>query len=66
MEKFEEYIDYFTKKERVGLAFLRSGVMFLLPPCEISQKYFTCDRPHMVGVFGDAKAAAAQSARFSG
>lgn len=66
--QFQEYIDYFTSKQRVGLCFLRNGVMFLLPPGETSQKYFSCEqRPcHMVGVFGDAQAAAAQSARFSG
>lgn len=65
-EQFKEYIDYFEKKERAGLAFLRNGMMFLLPPCEISAMYFKHDRPHMVGIFGDAQAAAAQSARFSG
>lgn len=57
---FKEYIEYFTQKERIGLCFLRNGVMFLLPPGEISKKFFNCDRPyHMVGVFGDAQAAAA-------
>ena len=51
--QFQEYIDYFEKKERVGLAFLEQGMMFLLPPSNLSRKYFTSDRPHMIGVFGD-------------
>jgi len=33
--------------------------MFLLPPCELTRKYFTSERPHMVGIFGDQQAAAA-------
>ncbi len=59
-KQFKEYIDYFAQKQRVGLCFLRNGVMFLLPPGEMSKKFFECERPcHMVGVFGDAQAAAA-------
>jgi len=58
-EGFREYIDYFDKKQRVGLAFLDKGIMFLLPPCELTRKYFTSERPHMVGIFGDQQAAAA-------
>ena len=53
-EQFREYINYFERKHRVGLAFLDKGIMFLLPPSEISRKYFSSERPHMVGVFGDA------------
>ena len=58
-EGFREYIDYFDKKQRVGLAFLDKGIMFLLPPCELTRKYFTSERPHMAGIFGDQQAAAA-------
>jgi hypothetical protein len=61
-DQFQAYIDYFTEKKRVGLAFLRNGVMYLIPPGPIAAKFYACeerDRPHMVGVFGDAKAAAA-------
>ena len=61
-ELFEEYIMYFKQKGRVGLVYLEKGIMFLMPPCDRSSKYFTSDRLHMVGVFGDQKAAAAQSA----
>jgi len=54
---FEEYITYFQQKERAGLAFLRNGVMFLLPPCQVSRKFFECEgTPHLVGVFGDSQA----------
>lgn len=63
--QFQEYIDYFNKKSRVGLAFLDKGIMFLLPPSELSRQYFTADRPHMLGIFGDQQAAAAQSAQFN-
>ena len=58
-EGFREYIDYFEKKQRVGLAFLDKGIMFLLPPSALSREYFTSERPHMVGIFGDQQAAAA-------
>lgn len=67
-KQFQEYIDYFTEKNRAGLCFLRNGVMFLLPPGETSGKYFKNESGRsyfMVGVFGDAQAAAAQQARFS-
>lgn len=52
-QQFQEYIDYFNSKQRVGVAFLDKGIMFLLPPSELSRRYFTSDRPHMVGIFGD-------------
>ena len=64
VEQFQEYIDYFENKQRVGLAYLDKGIMFLLPPCALSRQYFMSDRPHMVGIFGDQQAAAAQSAQF--
>ena len=48
------------------MAFLEQGMMFLLPPSDLSRKFFTSDRPHMIGVFGDQKAAAAQSSRLNG
>ena len=60
--QFQEYIDYFEKKQRVGLALIDKGIMFLIPPCELSRKYFTSDRPHMLGIFGDEHAAATLSA----
>jgi hypothetical protein len=64
-------MDYFSEKERAGLCFLRNGVMFLLPPGPTASRYFKNegDKPKeyfMVGVFGDATAAAAQQARFTG
>jgi len=62
---FNDYISYFQQKERAGLAFLRNGVMFLLPPCQVSQRYFQSDKPHMIGIFGDSQASQAQQARFS-
>ena len=64
-EIFQEYIHYFKQKGRVGLVYLEKGIMFLMPPCEKSSKYFTSERLHMVGVFGDQKAAASQSAQSS-
>ena len=48
--------------------------MFLLPPGDTASRYFKSegkndkgkDYIYMVGVFGDAQAAAAQQARFTG
>ena len=40
------------------MVFLKYGLMFLVPPGELSRKYFTSDRNHMLGVFVDQKAAA--------
>jgi hypothetical protein len=62
---FKDYINYFQQKERAGLAFLRNGVMFLLPPSSVSEQFFKSDKPHMVGIFGDIQASLAQQARFS-
>jgi len=67
-------MDYFADKQRAGLCFLRNGVMFLLPPGDTASRYFKSegkndkgkDYIYMVGVFGDAQAAAAQQARFTG
>jgi hypothetical protein len=40
--------------------------MYLVPPSDVSRKFFTDERRHMVGVFVDQQSAALQSARFSG
>lgn len=69
-KQFREYIEYFREKQRVGLCFLRNGVMFLIPPGETASRYFSGeegqgDRFFMVGVFGDQQASAAQQARFA-
>ena len=64
-EVFEEYIQYFKQKGRVGLVYLEKGVMYLMPPSERTERYFKSDRLHMIGIFGDQKAAAAQQAQSS-
>jgi hypothetical protein len=42
------------------MVYLRNGLMFLVPPCEMSRKYFDSKRNYMLGVFVDQKAAAEQ------
>ena len=39
------------------MAYVRNGLMFLLPPSDASRKYFSTERGHMVGVFVDKQAA---------
>jgi len=37
---FLEYIGYFSGKERMGMVYLKNGLMFVVPPSEASKKYF--------------------------
>ncbi|TNV87135.1 hypothetical protein FGO68_gene1188 [Halteria grandinella] len=68
---FNDYIQYFLEKERMGMVYLKNGLMFLVPPCPASLKYFNEDqgsREHanyMVGVFIDQQSAQQQAAKFS-
>ena len=67
-EQFKAYIDHFNDKHRVGLVFLRNGVMLLIPPGPESEQFYSCeknDRMHMIGLFGNAKAASEQQTRIS-
>jgi len=46
--------------------YLRNGLMYLVPPSDLSKKFFQDERHHMLGVFVDQKSAALQQARFGG
>ena len=37
---FQEYIGYFSGKERMGMVYLKNGLMFVVPPSDASKKYF--------------------------
>jgi hypothetical protein len=56
---FNDYIQYFQEKDRMGMVFLKNGLMFLVPPGPASHRYFNeaqGSREHsnyMVGVFVD-------------
>ena len=39
-KSFNEYVDYFNEKERMGMVYLKNGLMFVVPPSLASQKYF--------------------------
>jgi len=56
-------VSHFNDKVKVGLAFLRQGVMILVPPGAEAGQFYKCeqkDRMHMVGVFANAQAASEQ------
>ena len=31
-KSFNEYVDYFNEKERMGMVYLKNGLMFVVPP----------------------------------
>lgn len=42
-KNFNDYIQYFQEKDRMGMVYLKSGLMFLVPPSPASLKYFNED-----------------------
>jgi hypothetical protein len=68
---FNEYVDYFNEKERMGMVYLKSGLMFVVPPSQASKKFFNEEhganlitKPYLVGVFVDQQAAKQQMEKF--
>jgi len=65
-EMFQNHLGYFNTKDRIGMVYLKNGLMFLIPQGPVSKRYFTEERPHMLGIFIDQQSAQIQIARFQG
>ena len=79
---FNDYVQYFQEKDRVsfyqliimkiGMVYLKNGLMFVVPPSQASKRYFSDDQgatqhpSYLLGVFVDQEAAQQQAAKFPG
>lgn len=55
-ETFQEYINYFNDKNRVGLINLKNQmILYLIPPSDFSRKFYQNPKKHLLGIFVDSK-----------
>ncbi|CAD8177004.1 unnamed protein product [Paramecium octaurelia] len=52
---FQEYIDYFLDKKKIGVAQLGNGVLYLLPPCEIANSIMSITGLELLAIFSEEK-----------
>ncbi|CAD8168944.1 unnamed protein product [Paramecium pentaurelia] len=52
---FQEYIDYFLEKNKIGVAQLGNGILYLLPPCEITNSIKTISGLELLAIFSEEK-----------
>ena len=54
-EVFNEYINYFNEKQRVGVINIKSKfILYLVPPCDFSRKFYQNPKKHLLGILVDA------------
>ena len=54
---FNEYINYFNEKQRVGVINFKSKnkfILYLVPPCEFSRKFYQNPKKHLLGILVDS------------
>ena len=54
---FNEYINYFNEKKRVGVINIKSKnkfILYLVPPCEFSRKFYQNPKKHLLGILVDS------------
>eukprot|EP00826_Nyctotherus_ovalis_P005369 TRINITY_DN1120_c0_g4_i2.p1 TRINITY_DN1120_c0_g4~~TRINITY_DN1120_c0_g4_i2.p1 ORF type:complete len:294 (-),score=54.95 TRINITY_DN1120_c0_g4_i2:27-908(-) len=52
---FASYIDYFGKKQCVGIVPIKSNILiYLVPPCDFTKKYINTKESFMLGLLADA------------
>lgn len=49
-EQFDEYISYLNDKQRAGIICTSKGYIYILPPSELSKRYYEGKMMHMVGL----------------
>lgn len=56
-EIFQDYINYFSEKQRVGVInFIKSPyILYLVPPCDFSRKFYQNPKKHLLGILVDAR-----------
>ena len=53
-EQFVEYTKYFTEKQRAGIIGIsKSKFIYLLPPSPLSQRFYSSNYLHMLGIVID-------------
>ncbi|CAD8080073.1 unnamed protein product [Paramecium primaurelia] len=52
---FQEYIDYFLEKKKIGVAQLGNGILYLLPPCEITNSIMVISGLELLAIFSEEK-----------
>ncbi len=51
-EIFQDYINYFNEKNRVGLINLKNQmILYLVPPSDFSRKFYQNPKKHLLGIF---------------
>ena len=54
---FQDYINYFNEKNRVGVINLKNQmILYLVPPCEFSRKFYQNPKKHLLGIFVNSTA----------
>lgn len=52
---FQDYINYFNEKQRVGVINTESkSTLYLVPPCEFSRKFYQNPKKHLLGILVDS------------
>lgn len=51
IQKFNEYIRYFKKKERAGVVNLEKHILYLIPPGTTANKIYKVKEGRMLGIF---------------
>ncbi len=54
-EGFNDYINYFNEKQRVGVINIKSKfILYLVPPCDFSRKFYQNPKKHLLGILVDS------------
>jgi hypothetical protein len=48
---FNDYIKYFSEKQRSGVVNLKTTTLYIIPPCDLSRKFYQNPKKHLLGVF---------------
>jgi len=52
---FNDYIEYFSSKQRAGVVNMKCGLMYLIPPCDTAAHYYHgTTEGRFIGIFVDA------------
>ena len=50
-EQFDDHLKYFNEKQRAGVVNLKNMTLYIIPPCEISRKFYKNPKKHLLGIF---------------
>ena len=55
-EPFDEHLNYFNEKQRAGVVNFKNSTMYIIPPCDISRKFYQNPQKHLLGIFVNSNA----------